>query len=92
MAKKCNNCGAETTIYVPYIAHESALARSERQKKRLWIVVLVLIGALITSNLAWLIYNSQFENVETWEQSVIQDAENGINNFVGGDVYGKTNN
>ena len=90
MAKTCNNCVGEN-VSVPYIVHESAMARSERHNKRLWIVILVLIGALIGTNLAWIIYNSQFEVVETWEQEVVQDAENGENNFIGGDYYGETN-
>lgn len=90
MAKTCNNCVGEN-VSVPYIVHESAMARSERHNKRLWIVILVLVGALIGTNLAWIIYNSQFEVVETWEQEVVQDADNGENNFIGGDYYGETN-
>ena len=57
MTKTCNNCGTEKTpATVPYVVHESAMARAERHSKRLWIVVLVLIGALIGTNLAWVIY------------------------------------
>ena len=93
MAKTCNECKAteNTNVTVPYVVHESAMARSERHNKRLWIVILVLIVELIGTNLAWIIYNSQFEVVETWEQEVVQDAENGENNFIGGDYYGETN-
>ena len=92
MSKTCNNCQTDNAkVTVPYVVHESAMARSERHNKRLWIVILVLIGALIGTNLAWIIYNSQFEVVETWEQEVAQDAENGENNFIGGDYYGEAN-
>lgn len=92
MAKTCNECKTENqNVMVPYVVHESAMARSERHNKRLWIVILVLIGALIASNLAWIIYESQFEVVESWEQEVIQDADSGENNFIGGDYYGETN-
>ena len=45
---------------VPYIVHESSMARMERQIKRLWITVLVLIVMLVGTNGAWLLYNSQF--------------------------------
>ena len=45
---------------VPYIVHESSMARMERQIKRLWITVLVMIVMLIGTNGAWLLYNSQF--------------------------------
>lgn len=90
MENKCNGCGTENlNVNIPYVAHESAMARSERQNKRLWIVILVLIGALIASNLAWIIYESSFEEYVI-TQDVEQDADNGTNNFVGGDYYGET--
>ncbi len=95
MPKTCNNCGTDNlNVTVPYVAHESAMARSERHNKRLWIVILVLIVALIGTNLAWIIYNSQFETVE--ESAVVeQENSNGDNNYIGNDgdiTYGKTEN
>ena len=45
---------------VPYIVHESSMARMERQIKRIWITVLLLIVMLVGTNGAWLLYNSQF--------------------------------
>ena len=97
MAKTCNNCGAENmNVSVPYVVHESAMARCERHSKRLWVVVLVLIGALIFSNLAWIIYNSQFEVVEEiTETNITQENDSGDNNYIGnnGDItYGETEN
>ena len=95
MAKICDSCiskGAENFKDMPpvhFAAHESALARSERHNKRLWIVILVLIGALIGTNLSWIIYENSFDDYVI-TQEVEQDADNGTNNFVGGDVYGKT--
>jgi hypothetical protein len=90
MAKTCNNCGTENAnVAVPYVVHESAMARSERHNKRLWIVILVLIGALIASNLAWIIYENSFEDyVVTEEYDVDQDAEGGNNNSIinGGEI------
>lgn len=95
MAKTCNNCGTENQkVNVPYVVHESAMARMERHSKRLWIVILVLIGALIGSNVAWVVYNSQFEVVEE-SVTVEQDNQNGDNNYIGndGDInYGETEN
>ena len=97
MPKTCDGCKnkiyteEEKIMTVPYIAHQSAAARQERQMRRMWIVILVLICALIGTNLAWIVYESQFETVESWEQEVIQDAENGGNNFIGGDHYGEAN-
>ena len=96
MAKTCNNCNTteNQNVVVPYVAHESAMARSERHNKRLWIVILVLIVALLGTNLAWIIYEVQFETVE--ESAVVeQENSNGDNNYVGndGDInYGETEN
>ena len=39
---------------VPYIVHEASMARMERQIKRLWITVLVLIVMLVATNGAWI--------------------------------------
>jgi hypothetical protein len=91
MAKTCNNCNTaeNQNVVVPYVVHESAMARNERHNKRLWIVILVLIGALIGTNLAWIIYENSFEDYVI-TQDVEQDADNGTNNFVGGDYYGET--
>lgn len=91
MEKTCNGCTTEHHgVNVPYVVHESAMARNERHNKRLWIVILVLIGALIASNLAWIIYESQFEVVEETNTIVEQDADHGKNSFIGGDYYGET--
>ena len=90
MSKTCNGCGEHNLPEnVPYLVHESDMSRLERQLKRLWIVVLVLIFMLVGSNCAWLWYESQFETVET-VQEVIQEADNGENHFIGGDVIGET--
>ena len=59
---------------VPYIVHESSMARMERQIKRIWITVLVLIVMLVGTNGAWLLYNSQFQAVETVIEEYQADA------------------
>ena len=90
MSKTCNGCGEHKfPESVSYIAHESDMSRLERQLKRLWVVILVLIFMLVGSNCAWLWYESQFETVET-VQEVVQEADNGENHFIGGDVIGET--
>ena len=86
----CENCKVKETHApesVPYIVHESSMARMERQIKRLWITVLVLIAMLVATNGAWIWYESQMETVY---QEVTQEADTGTNNFVGGDVIGET--
>ena len=77
---------------VPYIVHESILARMERTIKRLWILCIIMFLALVLSNGVWIYYESQWETVYTsTEQDVTQRSGNGNNTFVGGDMYGGTN-
>ena len=76
---------------VPYIVHESSIARMERQIKRLWVVALILIFLLVGTNCAWLYYESQWETVESWE--ITQENDGGYNNYIGNDgdiVNGET--
>lgn len=56
---------------VPYMVHEDDMARLERTVKRVWILCIILITALIGSNAGWIWYESQFID----EVSVEQDAE-----------------
>ena len=71
----CETCKSKNAPEsVPYIVHESSMARMERQIKRLWIALIVCIAMIFACNAAWLVYESQFETI-TYEQ----DGE-GINN------------
>lgn len=69
---------------VPYVVHEGAMVRMERTIKKLWIIIIILIAALLGTNAAWIYYESQFEYF-----SVTQENEDGYNNFIGndGDIY-----
>ena len=96
--KTCNGCGTDTKApaSVPYVVHESAMARAERQTKSLVWVVVLLIVLLVVSNGAWLWYENQFEVVEeTTETIITQDNADGYNNYIGNDgdiVNGETDN
>ena len=63
---------------IPYIVYETEMTRSERNFKRLWVVVIILISLLVTTNLCWLAYESQFETVESTEINAEQDSS-GVN-------------
>lgn len=77
---------------IPYIAFESATARQERTIKRLWIICLVLIFALLGTNAGWIYYESQWSVVEssiTQQVEAQSDGDSDLNiNTVGGDYYG----
>ena len=86
----CGNCNGKdknTPENVPYLVHESEMARAERTIKRLWITTLILIFMLVGTNAAWIYFESQWETVY---QEVVQEADNGTNNFAGGDMIGET--
>ena len=51
--------------------------------------MILIIVLLVGTNAAWLYYESQWETVY---QEVTQEADNGANNFVGGDLIGETDN
>ena len=83
----CKGKEAHAPESVPYIVHESSMARMERQIKRLWITVLVLIVMLVATNGAWIWYESQFSDIETTIEAE-QDGS-GVNIVSGGDLdYG----
>ena len=71
----CKGKDAHAPESVPYIVHESSMARMERQIKRLWIALIVaiilVVIAPVTVHFGWLYYESQFE---TFEYSYEQDG------------------
>lgn len=83
--EKCKARAGKDPERVPYIVHEASMARMERQAKRLWITILVLIFVLIGTNGAWLWYNYQFEAVETVTEEYQADASDGGNAIINGD-------
>ena len=65
----------EEMVNVPYIVHESAMARAERTVKKLWIALLLVICLLVATNGAWIFYESQWQTVQT---TVTQDVDAGV--------------
>ena len=82
----CEEC-KENRVTIPYIVHESNMARMERIIKRLWILMILLVLMLVGTNAAWICYESRWQ-VERTEIS--QDVDTGEGNaYVAGigDVY-----
>ena len=87
----CETCKTKATTpeSVPYIVHESAMARAERTTKRLWITILTLIFLLVGSNCLWLYYEMSFEDVVTTTTIEAEQDGAAVNVVGGGDVdYG----
>ena len=70
---------------VPYIVHESSMARMERQIKRLWIALIVSIAMLFTSSaiFAWAWMQYDYESYE-----ITADGDSNAN-YIGqdGNIY-----
>ena len=62
--------------------YESALDRLHRIIKWLIIVIVILILALVGTNLAWTLYELQYEDISV---NVEQEADEGNNNYIGED-------
>ena len=85
---------------ISFVAHEASEERHTREKKNLVIcftcIVVFLIIALIGTNLAWILREKSMgtvtETTETVETAVYEDveqnADNGGNNVIGGDING----
>lgn len=91
MKDKCISCARNVNGSVPLAVHENLRAQSNVDKRRLWIVVIILIVLLFGSNLAWLIYESQFDSVTTRLEAT-QENDDGYNSYIGndGDIYNGT--
>lgn len=73
----CKGNDANAPEIVPYIVHESSMARMERQIKRLWIAVIVAVCMLFASNAAWLYAWMQYDYSS--EETIYQQDGEGTN-------------
>lgn len=79
------------SVTIPYFAHEGEMSRMERANKRLWIIIIILIVALIGTNAGWLYYESQFsEEVTTVEQQVDTGEGMAVVSGIGDAIYGES--
>lgn len=65
--------------------HEIYASMVERQMKRQWVAIILLIFLLAGTNIYWVHYTRQFEAVETTTIEATQDGE-GINVVSGEDA------
>ena len=73
----CKGKDAHAPESVPYIVHESSMARMERQVKRGWIALIVAVCLLFASNAAWLYACMQYDYSS--EEIVYQQDGEGTN-------------
>ena len=72
------NNESETLRY----AYESAMTRNHHVIRWLIIVIVLLILSLVGSNLAWVLYETQYDD---YVETVTQDTADGDNNYIGQD-------
>lgn len=81
MLKTCNNCGeTKTPATVPYQVLKDFKETAKANSLKWFIICLVLIVLLVGSNIGWLVYESQFEDVveETYTEDYdIEASDNG---------------
>jgi hypothetical protein len=102
MAKTCNGCGNDgvemTKVTMSSADWQRNEQRHEKREKRHWILEIILVALLVLTNIAWIIYESSFEEVVTTTEEhydVEQDADgDGSNNSVinGGAINGEAEN
>ena len=81
----CKSCKGNRE-QIPYIVHEGAMSRMERVNKRLIAIIVLLIVLLVSSNIAWMVYESQVEPCySSCEIDAEQDGD-GVNIVGGCDV------
>lgn len=89
----CETCKErqKQTEPVPYIVHESAMARAERANRRLWIALILVIVLLVGSNIGWMVYENQFvDETTTVEQEVDTGEGDAFVAGVGDVIYGES--
>lgn len=58
---------------ISYFVHEGEMARMERNSKRLFIMWIITFAALVLTNVGWMYYESQYQDVVTESYSAETD-------------------
>lgn len=71
----------QKAVHIPYYVHEGEMSRLDRINKRLWIILIVVFLAFVGTNVGWIIYESQFEEIYIEQQG---ETDGGGNNYFNG--------
>lgn len=69
---------------LPLVVYENSEHRHERREKRQFWLIVILIALLFGTNLCWLLYEMQFQTVET-VTTTIDTTDGGDANYIGND-------
>lgn len=100
MSKKCDECKRcainddMTNVVMSSADWQRNEQRHLRREKRFVAIIVLLIILLVGSNIGWMIYESQFEDVVTTEEIVVDADDNGNANYIGqdGNIYNGEDN
>lgn len=67
-------------VVIPFAAHESGMDRMKSANIRLFILCIILIVALVVTNVMWVLYTTRQESA-----AITLKSTNGYNNFIGND-------
>lgn len=83
--KECKEKRMEvnTPENVPYIVHEAAMARNERNVKRMIVALVTAIALLFASNALWLWAWTCYDYSS--EEVIIDSQDGGNSNYIGND-------
>lgn len=62
--------------------HDAYMSMAERTIRRLWIIIILLIILCATSNVAWIIYEDQFQTVDCSDVEAMQNVKTDENGNV----------
>ena len=74
---------------ISFVAFESIIGRFTDANKRLWILCIFLLLALLITNAGWIVYESQFTHEMSVEQEIDSGEGDTIVNGIGDLIYGK---
>lgn len=62
---------------IPYYAYDALTMITNKTIRRLWILCIILVVLLVGSNVGWLVYEAQFEDVVTTTNKVEAESDSG---------------
>ena len=68
--------------------HEKEMTRMETANKRMFIAFLIVLVMLFATNIAWIIYENQFQDVMVTQEADTWDGGNNYMNGTGEFSYG----
>lgn len=68
--------------------HEKEMTRMETANKRMFIAFLIVLVMLFATNIAWIIYENQFQDVAVTQEADTWDGGNNYMNGTGEFSYG----